>query len=173
MSSLKASDMTTKNENRDPITGEPGSHPIGTAIGTAVGATAGLAGAAATGAALGTVIGPVGTVAGAAIGGIIGGLAGSAAGEDVNPTDEHAYWNENYKDRPYTQQGESYDTYKDAYHHGIEAYKNHQGRSYDEIEPHLKNEWTGQNNRPLSWDKASHATRDAYNRLSERNTSTN
>ena len=170
MSSLKTNDMEIKHENRDPITGEPGSHPIGTGIGAAVGATAGLAGAAATGAALGTVIGPVGTVIGAAIGGLIGGLAGSAAGEDVNPTDEHAYWNENYKDRPYAEQGTSYDTYKSAYNHGIEAYKAHNGRDYSEIEPDLKSQWTGQNNQPLSWDKAGPATRDAYDRLAKQRT---
>jgi len=51
--------------NRDPISGEPGAHPIGTGIGAAGG---GAAAGAATGMAVGTVAGPVGTAVGAAVG---------------------------------------------------------------------------------------------------------
>ena len=51
--------------NRDPITGAPGAHPIGTGVGA-------LAGAVATGAAVGTVAGPIGTLARAAAGAIAG-----------------------------------------------------------------------------------------------------
>ena len=48
---------------RDPITGEPGSHPVGTGVGASGGAM--------TGAAVGTAVaGPVGTVVGAAIGAV-------------------------------------------------------------------------------------------------------
>lgn len=66
--------------NRDPITGEPCSHPIGTGVGAA-------AGGAAAGAAAGTVAGPVGTGIGAAVGAVAGGLAGKAAAEKFNPTE--------------------------------------------------------------------------------------
>lgn len=45
--------------NADPITGEPGAHPIGTGVGAA--------GGAATGAAIGSVAGPIGTLIGGAI----------------------------------------------------------------------------------------------------------
>jgi uncharacterized protein (TIGR02271 family) len=65
--------------NRDPITGEPRSHPIGTGTGA-------VAGGAAAGAATGTVAGPVGTGIGAAAGAVVGGLAGKAAAEHFNPT---------------------------------------------------------------------------------------
>lgn len=66
--------------NRDPITGEPRSHPIGTGVGAA-------AGGAAAGAATGTVAGPVGTGVGAAVGAVVGGLAGKATAEKFNPTE--------------------------------------------------------------------------------------
>jgi uncharacterized protein (TIGR02271 family) len=66
--------------NRDPITGEPGSHPIGTGLGA-------VAGGAVAGAATGTVAGPVGTGVGAAVGAVAGGLAGKAAGEKFDPTE--------------------------------------------------------------------------------------
>ena len=47
--------------NRDPITGAPGAHPVGTGVGAA-------AGGAAAGAAIGTVAGPIGTAIGMAAG---------------------------------------------------------------------------------------------------------
>ena len=68
-----------QNPNRDPITGEPRSHPVGTA--------AGAAGGGATGAAIGAAAGPVGMGVGAAAGAVAGGLAGKAAGEHFNPTE--------------------------------------------------------------------------------------
>jgi uncharacterized protein (TIGR02271 family) len=66
--------------NRDPLTGEPGSHPVGTGAGA-------IAGGAAAGAATGTVAGPVGTGIGAAAGAVAGGLAGKGAAEHFNPTE--------------------------------------------------------------------------------------
>jgi hypothetical protein len=71
--------------SRDPITGEPGFHPIATVAGGASGAM--------TGAAIGAMGGPVGIVLGAAAGGLIGGLAGDALVELLSPsrrTERHA-----------------------------------------------------------------------------------
>ena len=84
--------------NPDPITGEPGAHPVGVGFGTAVGG-------AAAGAAAGAMAGPVGTVAGAVIGGVAGGLAGKGIAESIDPTAEDAYWRENYANRSYYDQG--------------------------------------------------------------------
>ena len=58
-----------KDFNRDPITGAPGAHPVGTGVGAAAGV--------ATGAAVGAIGGPVGPAVGAVIGGVIGGVAGA------------------------------------------------------------------------------------------------
>lgn len=68
--------------NRDPLSGAPGSHPVGTGIGSAGGAAAG----AAIGGAVG---GPAGVLVGGAIGAVAGGVTGHAAGESANPTVEH------------------------------------------------------------------------------------
>ena len=51
--------------NRDPITGAPGAHPVGTGFGAVVGG-------AAAGAAAGTVAGPGGSLIGAAVGAVLG-----------------------------------------------------------------------------------------------------
>ena len=86
-----------KDLNRDPITDEPGAHPVGTGVGAAGGAMAG--------AAAGTVGGPVGTLVGGVIGAVVGGLAGKAAAEAVNPTAEEAHWRENYNRESYYEPG--------------------------------------------------------------------
>ena len=78
-----------KDANRDPISGESGSHPVGTGVGAVAGGAAGAAAGAATGAAVGTAgAGPIGTGIGAAVGAVVGGLAGHGAAEGLNPTNE-------------------------------------------------------------------------------------
>src|SRR5258708_37178751 len=104
-------------ENRDPISGERGAHPVGVGVGTGVGAgvlggALGTAGAAmAAGTAVGAAAGPVGAVVGAVAGGIIGGLAGETVAEKTNPTEHEIYWRENYRDQPYVPEGATYDEY--------------------------------------------------------------
>ncbi|MEO8080178.1 MAG: hypothetical protein ABI641_06580, partial [Caldimonas sp.] len=120
--------------NRDPLTGAPGSHPIGTGVGAALGG-------AAAGAATGTVAGPVGTVVGAAVGAVIGGLAGKGVAESIDPTREDAYWRENYRGRPYVDDAASYDDFGPAYAYGVSSYGTHAGRSYDAAEADLSRGW--------------------------------
>ena len=159
-----------KDANRDPLTGAPGSHPVGTAAGAVAGGALGAAaGAAATGAAAGTLAGgPVGTVVGAAIGAVVGGLAGKGIAESIDPTAEDAYWRENYSSRPYVESGSSYDDYGPAYGYGVNAYGQHAGRRFEEVEDDLSRGWdTSRGNSSLSWDRAKHATRDAWQRVSD------
>lgn len=73
------SSLTGGSANLDPITGEPGAHPVGTGVGA-------VAGGMAAGAAVGTVAGPVGTAVGAAAGAVVGGLAGKGVAEKIDPT---------------------------------------------------------------------------------------
>src|SRR5688572_16142025 len=90
-------DKLNKNKDRDlnpdPITGAPGSHPVGTGLGAA--------GAGAAGAAIGAAAGPVGALAGAAIGAVAGGLAGKGIAEAIDPTVETAFWRDTHSTRPY------------------------------------------------------------------------
>ena len=64
--------------NRDPLSGTPGAHPLGTGAGAASGGVAGAAAGMAVG-------GPVGGMVGAVVGAVAGGLAGKSAAEAVNP----------------------------------------------------------------------------------------
>ena len=145
--------------NRDPITGEPGAHPVGTGIGAALGG-------AAAGAVTGTAAGPVGMIVGAALGAIVGGLAGKSAAEAIDPTSEDVYWRDNFRHRPYSGQDASFDDYGPAYGYGIAAYNRYPGRRFDDIEADLEREWRvarGLSN--LEWARAREATRDAWLRV--------
>jgi hypothetical protein len=146
------------NANLDPITGAPGAHPIGTGVGAALGG-------AAAGAAAGTVVGPVGTVIGAAVGAVVGGLAGKGVAEAIDPTLEDLYWRDNFRERPYVLQGSSYDDYGPAYSFGVDAVGRYPGRTFDEVEPEMSQQWTDRNGAStLRWISARDAARDAWNR---------
>ncbi|MGI8905778.1 MAG: hypothetical protein ACR2IE_04720 [Candidatus Sumerlaeaceae bacterium] len=145
--------------NPDPITGAPGSHPVGTG--------AGAAGGAAAGAALGAVGGPLGVVAGAAIGGVAGGLVGKGAAEAIDPTVEDAYWRENHKTASYYDRNLSYDDdYAPAYRYGYESRRTNAGKKFDDVEGDLGRGWDrAKGNSQLGWDKAKMASRDAWHRV--------
>jgi hypothetical protein len=149
--------------NRDPLTGTPGAHPVGTGIGA-------IAGGAAAGAATGTVAGPVGTVVGAAIGAVVGGLAGKGVAETVDPTRESAYWSDNFSGRDYVEKGSSFDDYGPAYGFGVSARGRYPGRAFADVESEMSSDWTASRGASsLSWERARHAAQDAWNRASPLN----
>ena len=102
------------NLNLDPLSQEPGAHPLGTGLGA-------VAGGAGAGAAAGALGGPVGAVVGGVVGAVAGGLGGKAVAEAVNPTSEEAYWRDNYHREPYYEAGRSFDDYGPAYRLGLYA----------------------------------------------------
>ena len=156
---MTKSKKQTRDTNPDPITGEPGSHPVGTGVGAAVaGAAAGAAG--------GALGGPVGAVAGAVIGGVAGGYAGKAIEEEFDPTAEDAYWRHNYRTRPYVDQGAEYALYQPAYRYGWESRSQYRGKSFEEVEPELSRGRSARHeSSSLGWEKAKQAVRDSWERL--------
>ncbi len=150
-------DNLSKDANRDPITGEPGSHPVGTALGSA--------GGAAAGAAIGAAGGPVGMAVGGLVGAIAGAAAGHAAGEAVDPTAEDAFWKESYQKEIYHDPNYDYDDYGPAYRMGYEGYSQSKGRSFDDAEPGLARTWANTPGSRLSWEEARHAVRAGWHRV--------
>lgn len=145
--------------NRDPLSGAAGAHPVGTGVGAVLGG-------AAAGAASGTVAGPLGTVAGLAVGAIVGGLAGKSIAEVIDPTVEHAYWRENFSSRDYVEKGASFDDYGPAYGLGVSAQDKFPGRDFDAVEAEMSSDWVASHGTSkLSWERAKHAARDAWNRV--------
>ena len=143
--------------NPDPITGEPGAHPIGTGVGAA---SAGAAGAA-----VGAVAGPVGVLAGAVIGAVAGGLAGKGVAESIDPTNEDGYWQANHGSQIYASNG-SYERHSLAYRTGYEGVGRHGvDKNYSDVEDDLKSTYEKTKEQAgLSWDNAKHAVRAAYDR---------
>ena len=156
---MAAEEREDRDLNRDPITDEPGAHPIGTAVGSTGGAVAG--------AVAGSMAGPVGAAVGGVVGAVVGGLAGKAAGEAVNPTEEEAFWRENYQKEPYYESGRSFDDYGPAYRLGLTGRQRYED-PWTSVEPRLAGEWEStRGNSSLNWDRASHASQAAWRRVDE------
>lgn len=159
-----------RDTNPDPITGAPGSHPVGTGIGAAA--------AGAAGAAIGSVVPGVGTVVGGAVGAVVGAVAGGYAGkgiaEAIDPTAEEAYWRDEYRNRPYYQSDYSYEQdYLPAYRYGYDTVSSTPVgtpfRFDDENDATLREGWERVKGRSrLKWEQAKQAVRDAWDRGDER-----
>ncbi len=157
-----ATELVPADTNADAITGEHGSHPVGTGLGAA--------GGAAAGAAIGSLGGPVGTVVGGVVGAVAGGLAGKGAAEVIDPTVEEAYWRTTYKTVPYFVKAGDYDfnDYGPAYRYGWEARSRHAGRRFDEVEGDLERAWGGAKaTSRLGWSDAKSAVHAAWQRVSD------
>jgi hypothetical protein len=155
---LRDDDKRGTDSNPDPITGAPGSHPVGTGVGAA--------GGGAAGAAIGAMGGPAGALVGGAVGAVVGGLAGKGVAEKIDPTVEDTYWRDNYRTRPYVGADETYDTYAPAYRYGWESRSLHPDRNWEDVESDLGRDWEARRGTSsLSWDRAKNATRDAWHRV--------
>jgi hypothetical protein len=143
------------------------SKPAATGVGAVLGGAAGgVAGGAAAGAAVGGMTGPVG----AAVGAVVGAVAGAVAGRTVakaDPAVEDAYWRDNYSTRPYIANNSTYDDYGPAYRYGVDEYSRNPNRSFDDSEAELGTGWSGaRGGSKLEWEHAKHASRDAWQRVS-------
>lgn len=154
MSTPESRDM-----NRDPITGAPGSHPVGVGVGGSGGAVAG--------AAVGTLFGPIGTLIGGAVGAVAGAAAGKSVAERIDPTGEADYWRAEHANRPYVDRNLSYDNdYAPAYVYGGEVRERYADRGWDEgLEGEIREGWEASKAKSrLTWDQAREAVRDAFDR---------
>jgi hypothetical protein len=129
---------------------------------------AGTVGGAAVGAAWGTLAGPIGTILGG-LAGAVGGwwAARSATEQHLFSLDDDSYYRSHHDmiaARAGSPNRYSYDDVRPAYQVGHYAGTNpdYSGRSFDEVEPHLRTAYTGagQNN----WDDVRGYARDAWTR---------
>lgn len=160
MNDIKPADNVKRDHNRDPVTGEPGAHPVGVGVGAT--------GGGAMGAAIGAIGGPIGAVIGAGVGAVVGGLAGKAVAEQIDPSVEDAYWRDNYLARPYVEKGRHYTDYQPAYRYGWETVGRYPERDFAQVEPELQSDWErrhGTTTTALQWPAAKPAVRDAWDRV--------
>ena len=95
----------------------------------------------------------------------MGGLTGKAVAEKLDPTVEDAYWRTNYSKQKYVERNATFATYQPAYRTGYEGYNRYSGKKYQEVEADLRRDYErSAGTATLAWDKAKHATHDAWNR---------
>lgn len=155
-------DPARPSDNPDPITGEPGAHPVGVGLGAV--------GGAAAGAAIGAVAGPVGSAVGAAAGGVAGGLLGKGIAEAFDPTAELDYWRSAHASRPYAA-GRRFTELEPAYRIAIDSYEVSRAPvPFSHVEPKLKASYeAARSSDLLDWATARDASKDAWERIADRN----
>ncbi|AOD16249.1 hypothetical protein VB151_00990 [Xanthomonas fragariae] len=73
------------------------------------------------------------------------------------------YWRERFTEEPYYTDGDRYEDYEPAYLAGHEARMREVALAYDQIEADLHKDWeTNRGSSSLSWSKARHAVRRAW-----------
>lgn len=155
-----------RDANRDPITGEPGSHPVGTTVGAAAAGTAG--------AVVGSVAGPLGIVVGSALGVAAGAALGHNAAEAANPTYVAVEPDlvDTFAQRPYAA-GRTYEDYRDAYAFGAAERERLGGRDPvvwdDTLEADLRTRWNHSSSKArMAWEDAKQAVRDSWHAVERR-----
>ena len=88
----------------------------------------------------------------------------------MNPTfEDDLLARELLRRNPYAEPDHDYTDYEPAYRTGYEGYSTHysdRGLTYDQAEPTLRQQYETQHgNSRLGWEKAKHATRDAWDRV--------
>lgn len=157
---MKKGKTHSRELHRDPITGAPGAHPVGTGIGAAAGGS--------VGGALGAVGGPIGSAIGIAAGAAAGGLVGKVVAENTDPETENEYWRVHYASRPYIDRSMSYDHYEPAYRTGYEGWQRYRDRHYEDVEEQLRHDYeSAGGGAKVAWEKAKAAVRDAWNRMAD------
>ena len=87
----------------------------------------------------------------------------------VDPAAEDSYWRQSYGARPYTPAGASYGDFGPAYGYGVKSYTNSPGRSFDDMESGLSQNWnSARGTSSLTWEGAKQAVSDAWHRLSDK-----
>ncbi|WP_411833482.1 hypothetical protein [Pseudoxanthomonas mexicana] len=158
MNSKREEEVIGRDLNRDPITGTPGSHPLGVGVGGT--------GGAAAGAVIGAMFGPIGMLVGGAAGALAGAAAGKGVAERIDPTGETEYWRQTYATRPYASKDYDYDRdYAVAYGLGLQARESEPSRRWEEAEGDLAGRWDSTRGQSrLDWESAKPAVRDAWER---------
>jgi len=141
-------------DHKDPLTGEPGAHPVSTGAGAVTG---GMVGAAVGG----LIGGPVGAMVGVGVGGFAGGLGGKAMAEIIDATEDESHWRRAHAEQTYAA-GAPYEHYHEAYRVGYEGARRYEhAEKYEDIEANLEEDYGG-HSAGLPWDRARPAARAAW-----------
>lgn len=77
-----------------------------------------------------------------------------------------AYWQNQYTREVSYDSAHDFDDYEPGYRAGYEGFRKHAGRSFDEVQDQLADDYARiKGNSRLAWDKAVHAARAAWHHL--------
>ncbi len=87
----------------------------------------------------------------------------------IDPTIEEAYWRAHFRNRPYVAADEPFDSYLPAYRLGWQSRADSQSDpslSFADVDERLARAWDALRERgTLTWERAKHAVRDAWDRF--------
>lgn len=86
----------------------------------------------------------------------------------LDETSQQDYWKSQYSKEGYYESGRTYDDYDPAYRTGYQGQQRYQGKSFDQAEGDLKNDYEqARGQSQLGWEKAKHAAKAAWHRVEE------
>lgn len=134
-----------------------------------LGAGGGAVAGGAAGAALGAVVGgPAGLAVGAVAGGALGAVLGDRAAEAADRREDLGHFQQIHREMPYFIDGMDWNDYAPAYRYGLETYRLHGGRRFDEAEGELETGWgRARDASRLTWVQARSAAAHAWRELDE------
>ncbi len=88
----------------------------------------------------------------------------------LDPTRENTHWRENFATRSYVEQGAVFEDYGPAFAYGAISSIRYDTCEFEDVEPELSRDWANMRGKsPLTWERARHATRDAWERARQDN----
>ncbi|HEX2721775.1 MAG TPA: hypothetical protein VHM24_02575 [Gemmatimonadaceae bacterium] len=79
---------------------------------------------------------------------------------------DRSWWQDNYHTRPYATADRGFDDYEPAYRFGYGSASRYHGKSWNEVEPHLRSDWDRFEGRGQStWENMKDAVRDAWDNI--------
>ena len=92
--------------------------------------------------------------------------SGSGKNYNVDATAQDTYWRSSYENEPYYNKEYNYDDYQPAYKLGYEGHGRYSGRSYDQAESDLSNDWEKTKGKSrMMWNDAKSAVRAGWHRV--------
>jgi len=96
--------------------------------------------------------------------GMTGSVASDALRGDWNL--DQAWWRENFSDRPYVSADRRFEDYEPGYRFAYQSQTRYKGRKWNEVEPHLQQDWKHYEGRGEShWDHVKDSVRDAWDSI--------
>ncbi len=79
---------------------------------------------------------------------------------------ESGYWRRQFDREPYYTAGDRFDDFESAYRAGFLGYDRYRGRSFEQAEPDLRNDWERTKGETrLTWERVKEAAKAAWHRV--------